>query len=89
MLVVGAALTVLCIFFRYVNGATLIDTGGSLLVVGILHASSDASGAAFGTGWQQMIGGVAIALAVLAYQAVRHRSAATSPSTIEPAPATV
>lgn len=89
MLVVGAALAVLCIFFRYVIGATLIDTGGSLLVVGILHASSDASGAAFGTGWQQMIGAVAVALAVLAYRAVRHRSAATSPSTIEPAPATV
>ena len=87
MLVVGAALTVLCIFFRYVNGATLIDTGGSLLVVGILHASSDASGAAFGSGWQQMIGVVAVALVVLAYRAVRHRSAATPPAAVEPAPA--
>lgn len=89
MLVVGGALAVLSIFFRYVIGAALIDTGGSLLVVGILHASSDASGAAFGTGWQQMISSVAIALVVLAYRAVRHRSAAARPSTVEPAPAAV
>ena len=89
MLVLGSALAVLSIFFRYVIGATLIDTGGSLLIVGILHASSDASGAAFGTGWQQMIGSVAIALVVLAYRAIRRRSAVAPPSTIEPAPAAV
>jgi membrane protease YdiL (CAAX protease family) len=89
MLVIGAALVVLCVFFRYLIGATLIDTGGSLLVVGILHASSDASGAAFGSGWQQMIGGVAVALMLLAYRAIRRRPARTPSSTVEPVPATI
>ena len=87
MLILGLALAVLSIFFRYVIGATLIDTGWSLLIVGILHASSDAAGSAFGTGWQQMIGTVCLALLVLGYRAVRHRSGTAQPATIEPTPA--
>ncbi len=77
MLVTSAAFIALAIFFRYVIGATLVDTGGSLLIVGILHASSDAAGSAFGSGWQQMIAAVPVALLVLAYRAIRRRSANT------------
>jgi membrane protease YdiL (CAAX protease family) len=85
MLILGAFLVVGCVFFRYILGATFVDTGGSLLVVGILHASSDASGAAFGNGWQQVLGSVALALAVLVYRAIRHRSANTRAAVVEPA----
>jgi uncharacterized protein len=74
MLVVGTVLTVACMFFRYVIGAALVGTGGSLLVVGLLHASSDAAGAAFGSGWQQMLASVPLALLLLVYRAVRRRS---------------
>jgi membrane protease YdiL (CAAX protease family) len=86
MLVVSAAFIVLAVFFRYVIGATLIDTGGSLLIVGILHASSDAAGAAFGNGWQQMLAAVPVALLILAYRAIRHRSANTPLPAAEPTP---
>lgn len=86
MLVVSVAVTVLAVFFRYVIGATLIDTGGSLLIVGILHASSDAAGAAFGNSWQQMLAAVPVALLILAYRAIRQRSANTRVPAVEPAP---
>jgi membrane protease YdiL (CAAX protease family) len=86
MLVISAAFIVLAVFFRYVIGATLIDTGGSLLIVGILHASSDAAGAAFGNGWQQMLAVVPVALLILAYRAIRYRTANTRVPAVEPAP---
>jgi membrane protease YdiL (CAAX protease family) len=86
MLISGAFLAVTAIFFRYILGATLIDTGGSLLIVGILHASSDAAGAAFGSGWQQMLASVPLALVVLAYRAIRHRSVNARTVAAEPAP---
>jgi membrane protease YdiL (CAAX protease family) len=87
MLVLGLALAVLSIFFRYVIGATFVETGWSLLIVGILHASSDAAGSAFGTGWQQMIGTACLALLVLGYRAIRRRSGTAQPAAIEPTPA--
>lgn len=86
MLVLGAFLVVTAIFFRYILGAALVDTGGSLLIVGLVHASSDAAGAAFGTGWQQLLACVPLALAVLAYRAVRGHSANTRTAAVEPAP---
>jgi membrane protease YdiL (CAAX protease family) len=86
MLSSGAFLVVTAVFFRYILGATLIDTGGSLLIVGILHASSDASGAAFGNGWQQLLAAIPIALLVLAYQAIRHREVNARTAAVEPAP---
>jgi membrane protease YdiL (CAAX protease family) len=85
MLVLGAFLVVTAIFFRYVLGATLIDTGGSLLIVGILHASSDAAGAAFGDGWQQLVATVPIALGLLVYRAARRRSANTRTAAVDAA----
>jgi uncharacterized protein len=89
MLISGAVLVVACIFFRYILGATFVDAGGSLLIVGMVHASSDAAGAAFGNGWQQMLASVALALVVLAYRALRHRSVNTRTAVLEPAPASV
>jgi hypothetical protein len=52
--------------------------GGSLLIVGLLHASSDAAGSAFGNGWQQMLAAVPIAVILLGYRAVRRRVASPS-----------
>jgi len=86
MLISAGFLVVTAVFFRYLIGATLIDAGGSLLIVGILHASSDAAGAAFGNGWQQMIAVIPVALVVLGYGAVRRRAANTRTPAIEPAP---
>ena len=39
-----SVLTVSAPFVRYLYGMTLVDTGGSVLAVGILHASLNASG---------------------------------------------
>jgi uncharacterized protein len=89
LLTSAAFLVVTAIFFRYVLGATLVDTGGSLLIVGILHASSDAAGAAFGNGWQQMVASIPIALLVLAYRALRHREVNARTAVVEPAPVSV
>lgn len=86
MLISGGFLVVTAIFFRYILGATLIDTGGSLLIVGILHASSDAAGAAFGNGWQQLLASIPIALLVLAYRALRRRKVNARTAAAEPAP---
>jgi membrane protease YdiL (CAAX protease family) len=86
MLVISAAFIALAVFFRYAIGATLIDTGGSLLIVGILHASSDAAGAAFGNSWQQMLATIPIALLVLAYRAARRRPVNTRMPAVEPSP---
>jgi uncharacterized protein len=89
MLIIGAFLVVASIFFRYILGATYVDAGGSLLIVGIVHASSDASGAAFGNGWQQMLASVGLAVAMLVYRVLRHRSVNTRTTVLEPAPASV
>jgi hypothetical protein len=63
----------------YAEDNFLVRQGtAALLVVGLLHASSDAAGAAFGSGWQQMLASVPLALLLLAYRAVRRRS------TVEP-----
>jgi len=49
-----AILLVSAPFFRYLIGVVLIDTGGSLLAAGLLHASFNASGALpiLSVGWQ-------------------------------------
>jgi uncharacterized protein len=85
LLISAGFLTATSMCFRYLLGATLLDTGGSLLIVGILHASSDAAGAAFGTGWQQLVAVVPLAVVVLAYRAVRHRTAETGTQAVEQA----
>lgn len=62
-------------FLRYLIGMTYAGTGGSLLLVGLLHASFNASGSlpAF-VGFGQQIAALVVLLAVVAgYRAVRMR----------------
>ena len=64
-------------FFRYLIGTVLVDTGGSLLAVGLLHASFNASGALQVTrgGWQYIPAMIVLTLLVTAYRRLRGRSA--------------
>src|SRR3954453_19070303 len=57
-------------FFRYLVGTVLIDTGGSLLAAGLLHASFNASGALTVTerGWQYLPAMIALTLMVALYR---------------------
>jgi uncharacterized protein len=57
-------------FFRYLVGTVLIDTGGSLLAAGLLHASFNASGALSVTegGWQYLPAMIALTLLVASYR---------------------
>jgi uncharacterized protein len=63
-------------FFRYLIGTQLIDTGGSVLAVGLLHASFNASGqmTAIPGGWQHIPAMIIVTLAVIAYRRYRGRS---------------
>jgi membrane protease YdiL (CAAX protease family) len=62
-------------FFRYLVGTQLIDTGGSVLAVGLLHAAFNASGQmAAIDGWQQVPAMIVLTLAVVAYRRYRGRS---------------
>jgi membrane protease YdiL (CAAX protease family) len=61
-----AILLVAAPFFRYLIGMVLVDTGGSLLAAGLLHASFNASGAlpiATG-GWQYVPAMIALTTAI-------------------------
>ena len=62
-------------FFRYLIGTVLLDTRGSLLAAGILHASFNASGAlpVVSGGWQYVPAMIVLTLAVAA---VRRRRGA-------------
>ena len=53
-------------FFRYLVGTVLLDTRGSLLAAGILHASFNASGAlpVVSGGWQYVPAMIVLTLAV-------------------------
>ena len=72
-LVTWAFLLVSAPFFRYLIGTVLIDTGGSLLAAGLLHASFNASGALpiLSGGWQYVPAMIALTLAVAAYRRMR------------------
>jgi uncharacterized protein len=72
-----ALLLVSAPFFRYLIGTVLVETGGSLLAVGLLHASFNASGALSVTrgGWQYIPAMIALTLLVTAYRSLRGRSA--------------
>ena len=62
-------------FFRYLAGVLLLETNGSVLAVGVLHASFNASGAmdvAHG-GWQFVPALVLLTLLVAAYRGLRMR----------------
>jgi membrane protease YdiL (CAAX protease family) len=64
-------------FFRYLIATVLVDTGGSILAVGLLHASFNASGALSVTrgGWQYIPAMIALTVLVTAYRTMRGRSA--------------
>ena len=63
-------------FLRYVAGALLVDTGGSVLAVAVLHASFNASGALSSVpgGWQYAPALVVLTLGVVVYRTARGRS---------------
>jgi uncharacterized protein len=63
-------------FFRYLAGTQLIDSGGSILAIGLLHASFNASGqiSVVAGEWQYIPALIVLTLAVIAYRRVRGRS---------------
>jgi membrane protease YdiL (CAAX protease family) len=65
-------------FVRYLVGMLLIDTGGSLLAVGLLHGSWNASSqlAAADGGWQFIPAVVVLTLLVAGYRLLRVRTVA-------------
>jgi hypothetical protein len=68
------ALAVIAPFFRYLIGETLHATGGSLLAVGILHASFNASGnLGFPGGWQFLPALLLLTIGVAVARRVRAR----------------
>jgi hypothetical protein len=62
-------------FFRYLAGVLMLDTHGSVLAVGVLHASFNASGglAVVPAGWQYVPALVLLTLLVAAYRTLRGR----------------
>jgi membrane protease YdiL (CAAX protease family) len=69
-LITWAILLVSAPFFRYLIGTVLIDTGGSLLAAGLLHASFNASGALpiLSVGWQYIPAMIVLTLGVAAHR---------------------
>lgn len=65
-------------FFRYLLGMTLVGTGGSVLAVGIMHGSFNASGSltAVHGSWQYLVAMVLLMSAVRLVWTVRGRSQA-------------
>jgi uncharacterized protein len=63
-------------FFRYLLGTQLVDSGGSVLAIGLLHASFNAAGgmSAVPGGWQYVPAMIVLTLAVIAYRRLRGRS---------------
>lgn len=64
-------------FQRYLIGALLVDTGGSTLAAGLMHASINAAGAmaiVIG-GWQLVPALILLTLGVVGYRSLRGRSA--------------
>lgn len=63
-------------FFRYLAGGLLVDTGGSILAVALLHASFNASGSLsiVPGGWQYALALVVLTILVASYRALRGRS---------------
>ena len=64
-------------FLRYLIGTLLIDTGGSTLAAGLVHASFNAAGAmaVLAVGWQQIPALIVLTVAVALYRARKARPA--------------
>jgi membrane protease YdiL (CAAX protease family) len=71
-----ALLALVAPFFRYLLGTVLVDTGGSVLAVALLHASFNGAGsmAAVPGGWQYVPAVIVLTLLVVAYRRWRGRS---------------
>lgn len=78
-------------FFRYLAGTLLVDSGGSVLAVGVLHASFNASGAldVAAGGWQYVPALVVLTVVVTVARTVAGRSAVHgfAPALLPPEPA--
>lgn len=63
-------------FFRYLLGTLLVDTGGSVLAIALLHASFNGAGklTAVPGGWQYVPAVIVLTLLVVAYRRWRGRS---------------
>ena len=63
-------------FFRYLLGTQLIDSGGSIPAIGLLHASFNASGqmSAVPGEWQYVLPLIALTLAVIVCRRLHGRS---------------
>ena len=63
------------LFFRYLAGVLMLETNGSVLAVGVLHASFNASGAMDVTpdGWQYVPAVILLTVLVAGYRALRGR----------------
>jgi uncharacterized protein len=63
-------------FFRHLLGTQLIDSGGSILAIGLLHASFNASGqlSAVPGEWQYVPATIMLTIAVIVYRRWRCRS---------------
>jgi membrane protease YdiL (CAAX protease family) len=77
VLVTWGYLIVLAPFMRYLIGTVLVDTSGSVLGAGLLHASMNASGAlaAVQGFWQYPAALILLTLLVAGYRTLRGRSA--------------
>ena len=63
------------LFFRYLAGVLMLETNGSVLAVGVLHASFNASGGmdVIPGGWQYVPAVILLTVLVAAYRALRRR----------------
>jgi uncharacterized protein len=63
-------------FFRYLLGTQLVDSGGSILAIGLLHSSFNATGqlSAVAGDWQYIPAMILLTLAVIGYRRLRGRS---------------
>ena len=77
VLITWGYLIVLAPFMRYLIGMVLVDTNGSVLAAGLLHASMNASGAlaAVHGVWQYPAALIALTFLVAGFRSVRGRSA--------------
>src|SRR5512133_4132401 len=76
MLAVAGTLLAFSVIFRYLIGMVLVDTAGSILAVGLLHAASNASAAnlsAVHGAWQPLVALVPLTLGMYAYRVIRDR----------------
>jgi membrane protease YdiL (CAAX protease family) len=86
-----SVIAVICVapFLRYLAGTLLADTGGSILAVGLLHASFNASGhlSAASGGWQFLPAFILLTLIVIASRRWVRRPRLPSAPSAPPEPA--